>query len=1515
MPEDFPELRTDPEFAKLDVANQKYVYSYLYAQKFIQDPAFAALDEQNKRYVIENVADRAEPILEQPDNPQFASLIDYAKRMRNGEDVAKEAALALTGASAVAQLSLTNLFRPVLDKMLEVTGNDVGREILNTIVTTKEEKKDFEKAMGYLESSFPLVGEAKRLRRVKLGTAVGMLTDFASWYAVTGPVVKMGGMLASATKAGKALGMAGGSFVGAGKNMATETSKWLWKRALPETLESVRGGMIGVARENILGNIEDELGKNPELYDIVYENSKTFGEYFIGDMIGFGVLSILGKGLGKVSKAFKGTAKAALSGLDDGIEEVGKTIPKRGLLNDADFDYVRDIFTKTDGINITEISKLPAQKRLRYERLALMAERMKRVEKLTPTEKTELMLYSKGYDVQPRGEKFVLHRIDDGTEDVFGTWNEAVGRAATEGAKRFEFKGSKKDAIDLLGGSNDVRIKEVIRVHTQDLNLSQEGLAKYLTPENGVLRSQNVTHVASELMHKAGVRIDDINNTKIVKVKDYFKKGRQAADDVIEVPEVITTAKEQSIFVKRYLDQIDALSQKYGGSPNPLSDAKKSFTDVLKKTPANPLYVDSLAKKYVNGGYIRHVKGQAELLSSRGLEVRGSVNDIQQFILEKHIAPAKGVTYIDMIKGHADKNFGAKISYNKKSGEIMVIRNNADGKKFRQPFDSVDDMLERLPEFEPKLPIEAAPDFNITTRSKSGSKAEFNATTIRGDVHEVAKFLDSFDDASKTRKTVNLRVEGGNLVKLDVLSRRYQVELPDVGIKLSFSTLDDAKAALKKGTKHFDDLSELALKKGLRLEMYRGGYVIYGNGQKKVVDTILDAKTYMKSVAEPDWVGKEITSMSPEMNSEIQKAYREWFEDGAPFQENIWEIGEKIRKHVMKTDGDTRFWTDAQQTFGAADWNIQNIAKDIGRPDYLRAFYNMEEGRQLAEGSVANFLRLYKRSMPKMNVHMRERLGMVLRSETEPAKWNALYQKTYGADMPDVMVEAASRLQKLLGDTPESGLFSTFGMDGWKFVTHYLPRIRSKFKELGEAGLPANADVAVTHAMGWHKMPVEIKPFFENMRTSEFLAFSNIKDIDEIMRLYVRKGYQKVHLESAGKEIQRVLDTKMPDEAFGRLNAYYRQVTGMQTTHMDEAVKATVKKGHMSFIKLMQKTGLIKQQSPKVMEDIIGFANQFTIGATMALRISLVIRNLHQPYITIGSRWGMDVVTEGTRRAVVNGGDIVSRLKSRGQIPDKAPLMDLVGMGPSKMLQKFNHVGMKAYQSADAFNRGVADQVADVLMSNATARMIAGEIDANKFVKLARLNRLDDLSRKEILEAMNKGDYLGARDLYANRIIYETQFPYKVGTNPAVFEGTLGRLFGGFGHYPVYFASNIARGFQHLPAGQKMAMVGRYMATMYAMKKSWEFLGVDYRNFLWYTPFQFEGGPYSQLINTALASTGDGYEGKRAREELKRSIPRLFVPGYGFASSVVKGIDAAGEGKNLTALGHFMSLPIDDSQF
>ena len=106
------------------------------------------------------------------------------------------------------------------------------------------------------------------------------------------------------------------------------------------------------------------------------------------------------------------------------------------------------------------------------------------------------------------------------------------------------------------------------------------------------------------------------------------------------------------------------------------------------------------------------------------------------------------------------------------------------------------------------------------------------------------------------------------------------------------------------------------------------------------------------------------------------------------------------------------------------------------------------------------------------------------------------------------------------------------------------------------------------------------------------------------------------------------------------------------------------------------------------------------------------------------------------------------------------------------------------------------------------------------------------------------------------------------------------------------------------------------MATMYALKKAWEVVGVDAKNFLWYTPIQFEGGPYYQLLNTVLASTNvDSYEGQRARGELKNTLPRLFFPAYGEINSLYKAGEALGNGSTWEALLHALSLPVDETMF
>jgi hypothetical protein len=343
--------------------------------------------------------------------------------------------------------------------------------------------------------------------------------------------------------------------------------------------------------------------------------------------------------------------------------------------------------------------------------------------------------------------------------------------------------------------------------------------------------------------------------------------------------------------------------------------------------------------------------------------------------------------------------------------------------------------------------------------------------------------------------------------------------------------------------------------------------------------------------------------------------------------------------------------------------------------------------------------------------------------------------------------------------------------------------------------------------------------------------------------------------------------------------------------------------------------GLCKKPELHVIDDIVTLMNKFTISATMSFRAWLPIRNSFQPFFTLAPRIGNDVVIEAMKRASKNGDEIVQRLKAAGKIPDRAPINNIIGGDDKLWIDKFNNKGMNAYQSSDAWTRAVVDQSVDILMEDSAERLTKGLINEKQFLDMSGINQMSELKQLEIMRALKNGDYLRAKDIYSDHLIWETMFPYKTGTNPTAFHGVFGRLFGGFGHYPVYYTTNILRGLRNMPGTKKAAFAARVVGNSLAIYNVFkEVLGIDAKAFLFYTPTNFTGGPLYDIFNTALeAGDASYYEGKIARKMLPGKIASVTLPGAQLTQDWLEAIKELNNGNLHGFIVNGMSAPLNDN--
>jgi hypothetical protein len=135
-------------------------------------------------------------------------------------------------------------------------------------------------------------------------------------------------------------------------------------------------------------------------------------------------------------------------------------------------------------------------------------------------------------------------------------------------------------------------------------------------------------------------------------------------------------------------------------------------------------------------------------------------------------------------------------------------------------------------------------------------------------------------------------------------------------------------------------------------------------------------------------------------------------------------------------------------------------------------------------------------------------------------------------------------------------------------------------------------------------------------------------------------------------------------------------------------------------------------------------------------------------------------------------------------------------------------------------------------------------------------------------ELVQQGKWTVAKDLFATNFVRETLFPFRSGLTPTMFRGTVGKLFGMMGHYPIYYVENIKRAIKYGSTASKLAFAATFLGNSAILYSALQSVGIDGSTYLPWNPVQFTGGPYYQMLNQGLMAFGRGYQGRQARAEL-----------------------------------------------
>jgi hypothetical protein len=330
---------------------------------------------------------------------------------------------------------------------------------------------------------------------------------------------------------------------------------------------------------------------------------------------------------------------------------------------------------------------------------------------------------------------------------------------------------------------------------------------------------------------------------------------------------------------------------------------------------------------------------------------------------------------------------------------------------------------------------------------------------------------------------------------------------------------------------------------------------------------------------------------------------------------------------------------------------------------------------------------------------------------------------------------------------------------------------------------------------------------------------------------------------------------------------------------------------------LFQRLGIHHDKQFKT--DIVSMMLQLNVGAHMAWRAPLAIRNMFQVFFVypmVGER----AFAYGLKHALTAEGK-AEAVKAKIIGPDPVPFGDEI-FNPFGTLTQIVRSGLKAYAKVDDYTRVVAYHATKFKVQAAAEKYLAKNWNIAKFAEEAELaSTFHPIEAKQIMDMVKSGNIPGAAQRAGYLMQENTNFIYRAGNAPEAFRGVAGRLFGQFGMWPVSYIEYVRYLSAFGTPNQRAAKIARFIAINTAFGHAGTMLGVNTWKWLMFGPLVFTGGPMLQIAQDAgkVASAlvqgrlDDDPEASMAEARLKRNIPSTFIPGSGFAKDVEATLEEA----------------------
>lgn len=466
-----------------------------------------------------------------------------------------------------------------------------------------------------------------------------------------------------------------------------------------------------------------------------------------------------------------------------------------------------------------------------------------------------------------------------------------------------------------------------------------------------------------------------------------------------------------------------------------------------------------------------------------------------------------------------------------------------------------------------------------------------------------------------------------------------------------------------------------------------------------------------------------------------------------------------------------------------------------------------------------------------------------------------------------------------------------FGIDPKDRIFNFMTHARNNYS--GDIGLAAKKDFGNTDFYA----ALPRTGLMDSYEMNPFAA----------ARKYMNAGMQVKYLDPAIGDLNKYVNSNLPqlDPSVAKTTKAMVENYANRLVHKPTDIDQTVNTATRKFL---QSIGL--NAGDKVFSNVVSMINGTVNTAAFLFRPVLGLWHFANNAIQVSQLDGIEglhsVLEKGFKATLGDGRDDLVR---RGVLTETSPydLQNLAGSGVTdkgaKFVGKMSSAALKTTglkQVNDVWQSGIylhyIDKVAKTLQETSDPNMIAQKVNLRTF---------DVPARKQFLSLIGEGKNEQAADFLGRQALQQRVGTFDQASNPALFQNSVGRLFGQFGNYPSFIANQVLRTMTNGTLADSFARATRYAALTVAIKKAEDETGLNLSKLNPLHAFSFQGGPSTELLSSISRYVHGNQDAQSifgsyfaAQKDDGTIAPHLLVPGSFSAHSISGAIQSMQQGAN-----------------